>query len=138
MIWCEGKNCSRKDFCAYHEHFEYKYPRQILDLSREGSHWEDHGKSYHHYSCGDKAKYYNSYKALGYREDEEYKNSEGTICDDVCLKCEHIDLCFMVLEYAGMVFQPGDRVRFDCEQVKEDPHRFDHILEQIERRRNNE
>ena len=36
MIYCEGKNCSRRDQCAYHELFESKYPRQYLDCSTEG------------------------------------------------------------------------------------------------------
>lgn len=126
MIYCEGKYCSRKDQCAYHENFEWKYPRQYLDMSTEGCGWEgidNDGRRFghHEYFCGDRANFYKHYKALGWREGQEYRNSEGTICDEVCLTCPHKGLCFRVLEYAGMIFQAGDRVRFDCEQIKNNP-----------------
>ena len=39
MFYCEGTNCSRRDQCAYHERFEWKYPRQYLDLSTDGTAW---------------------------------------------------------------------------------------------------
>ena len=50
-----------------------------------------------------------------------YKNSEGTICAEECLHCPHRHLCFQILELAGMIFKPGDRIRFDCEEIKADP-----------------
>ena len=126
MIYCEGRNCSRRDQCAYHEHFEWKYPRQYLDCSTEGmGHGgidKDGNHFYHHwYSCGDNSDHYQRYKAFGWREGIEYKNSKGTICDEICLTCEHQDLCFSILEFAGMIFQPGDRVRFDCEDIRANP-----------------
>ena len=61
----------------------------------------------------------------------EYRNSKGTICNEVCLTCEHQQLCFWVLEYAGMLIKPGDRIRFDCEQIKENP---EHYREMVGRR----
>lgn len=61
----------------------------------------------------------------------EYRNSKGTICNEICLTCDHQELCFKVLEYAGMVIQPGDRVRFDCAKIKENP---EHYKEMIGRR----
>ena len=36
MFYCEGKYCSRRDKCAYHEVFDCKYPRQYLDQSTQG------------------------------------------------------------------------------------------------------
>jgi hypothetical protein len=129
MFYCEGKNCSRRDQCAYHESFEWKYPRQYLDQSTNGTGWggiDKKGNNFfeHRYNCGDKADYYYSYKALGWREGQEYKNSEGTICDEICLSCPHKSLCFCVLEAAGMVFQPGDRVRYNCEEIKVSPRQY--------------
>lgn len=56
--------------------------------------------------------------------DKEYKNSEGTICDEVCLTCPHRSLCFLILEYAGMVIQPGDKIRFDCEDIQANPEYY--------------
>lgn len=84
MIYCEGKNCSRRDQCAYHELFEWKYPRQYLDCSTEGMGHGGIDKNgdnfyYHWYICGDNAEHYRRYKALGWREGQEYRNSEGTI-----------------------------------------------------------
>lgn len=131
MIYCEGKYCSRKEYCAYHEKFECDYPRQYLDWSTNGCSWggfasDGSGKyNFHHeYSCGDSAEWYKRYKALGWRDGEDYKNSKGTICDEVCLTCEHQQLCFWVLEYTGMIIQPGDKIRFDCEKIKEDPEHY--------------
>lgn len=126
MIYCEGTNCSRRDQCAFHEKFELEYPRQYLDESREGFGHEgidaDGNRfSHHEYICGDNAERYKCYKALGWRKGQEYRNSEGTICDEVCLHCQHKHLCFEVLELAGMVFGPGDRIRFNCESIKADP-----------------
>ena len=121
MFYCEGKNCSRRDKCAYHEDFEWQHSRQVRDASTECSHAEGHSP---HYSCGDNADHYYGYKALGFREGEEYKNSEGTICDEVCLSCSCKSLCFCVLECAGMVFRPGDRVRFNCEEIKANPKHY--------------
>jgi hypothetical protein len=73
MIYCEGRNCSRRDECAYHEDFESKYPRQYLDLSTVGRGYDgidENGKWFHHhdYCCGDKAEKYHCYKELGYRD----------------------------------------------------------------------
>ena len=126
MYYCEGKYCSRKDRCAHHESFDWKYPRQYLDMSTEGRGYggiDENGKLFwhHEYSCGDKAEFYKRYKALGWREGQEYRNSKGTICDEVCLTCPHQSLCFTILEYAGMTFEEGDRIRFDCERIKNDP-----------------
>ena len=126
MIYCEGTNCSRRDQCAYHEHFKWNYPRQYLDESTEGRGWAGVDKdgnyfSNHKFCCGDSAEQYYHYKALGWREGQEYRNSEGTICDEVCLTCPHKSLCFSILELAGMVFEPGDRVRCNCEDIKANP-----------------
>lgn len=126
MIYCEGKYCLRKDKCAYHEEFEWKHPRQYLDQSTEGFGYEGFDKDgnrvfRHEYCCGDKADFYKRYKALGWREGQEYENSKGTICDEECVACEHSSLCSSILEFAGMIFQPGDRIRFDCEQIKANP-----------------
>lgn len=133
MIYCEGEYCSRKDQCAYHESFEWKYPRQYLDQSTEGYGYEEVDKdgqlfNHHEYCCGDRADFYKCYKALGWRNNQEYKNSEGTICDEVCLTCPHKSLCFRVLESAGMIFQAGDRVRFDCELIKSNPEHYEENL----------
>lgn len=126
MNYCEGKYCLRKDSCAYHEEFEWKYPRQYLDMSTEGCGYEGFDKdgnrvSHHEFFCGDRSEWYNHYKALGWRKGQEYRNSEGTICDEICLTCEHSNLCVSILEFAGMIFQPGDRIRFDCEDIKSNP-----------------
>ena len=115
MIYCEGKNCLRKDKCAYHEEFKYEYPRQLLDLSRETSHAEGYPTFY---SCGDKSKYYSTYRALGYRENEEYKNSLGFQYDEVCVNCEYRGICFCLLEFAGDITHSGKRIRLDCERIK--------------------
>lgn len=74
MIYCEGRNCSRRDECAYHEQFESKHPRQYLDLSTQGQGYggmDKNGKPfcYHKYCCGDMAEQYYSYKDLGHREE---------------------------------------------------------------------
>lgn len=129
MIYCEGTNCSRRDQCAYHESFEWEHPRQVRDCSAEGTSYgpfyDEHNKAYMktHWDCGDNAdNHYSHYKALGWREGQNYRNSAGTICDEVCLTCPHQALCFSILEFAGMVFRPGDRVRFDCEDIKKDPN----------------
>ena len=127
MFYCEGKYCSRRVKCAYHENFDWKYPRQYLDLSTEGSGYEGIDKdgnriSCHEYSCGDRStNFYHCYRALGWREGQEYRNSKGTICDEECVNCKHKDICIRILEFAGMIFQPGERIRFDCEMVKADP-----------------
>lgn len=133
MIYCEGEYCSRKDQCAYHESFECKYPRQYIDESSEGygyGGFDREGKYFchHEYCCGDRAEWYKRYKALGWREDTEYTNSKGTICDEICLTCEHRELCLKVLEYAGMIIQPGDRIRFDCEKIKENPKHYEEMI----------
>ena len=135
MIYCEGKNCARKDTCAYHEKFEWKYPRQLLDLSREGSHWEEeNGVAHHCYSCGDKSKYYSNYRALGYREDEEYKNSLGFQYDEVCVGCEHISLCFLLLELAGDITHSGKRIMPNCKYIKENPEDYWEKVNKVFRR----
>ena len=127
MIYCEGKYCSRRAKCAYHEMFEWKYPRQILDQSTQGFGYDrldangDH-ISHHECLCGDRSvNFYPFYKALGWREGQEYRNSKGTICAEECVACEHSNLCSSILEFAGMIFQPGERIRFDCEQIKANP-----------------
>ena len=133
MIYCEGKKCSRRDQCAFHEKFEWEHPRQYLDESTQGMGWGGIDKdgnyfSNHRFCCGDNADRYYQYKALGWREGQEYRNSKGTICDEVCLTCEHQNLCFTILEYAGMIFRPGDRVRFNCEDIKTDPEKHKQFL----------
>ncbi len=75
MIYCEGKYCSRKDQCAYHEDFEWKYPRQYLDDSTEGYGYggiDENGNCFwhHEYYCGDRAPKYSRYKPKGWREKE--------------------------------------------------------------------
>ena len=77
MIYCEGKNCSKRDKCAYHEQFEEKYPRQNLDLSINGRGYggiDVNGRPFcnHEYFCGDKGEQYPFYKELGYREEAVY------------------------------------------------------------------
>lgn len=74
MIYCEGKYCSRKDQCAFHEEFEWKYPRQCIDYSTEGIGYEEFDEEKncrfhrHEYYCGDRAKCYRRYEELGWRE----------------------------------------------------------------------
>lgn len=127
MVYCAGTNCSRRNQCAFHEHFEWKHLRQYLDWSTNGSAYGgfDNKGEWHpvqsRMSCGDQAEQYYHYKALGWREGEEYRNSIGGICDDVCVTCPHRSICYSILECAGMIFAPGDRVRFDCERIKADP-----------------
>lgn len=127
MVYCEGKQCARRDKCAYHEDFEWKYPRQYLDMSTEGSGYEGIDKdgnrvSCHAYFCGDRStNFYPRYRAIGWRDGQEYRNSKGTICDEECVACEHSGLCAGVLEFTGMIFQPGERIRFDCESIKANP-----------------
>ena len=65
MYYCEGKYCSRKDQCAYHELFDWKCPRQYLDQSTTGSGYggiDENGQLF-------RAEFYKCYKALGWRED---------------------------------------------------------------------
>lgn len=125
MFYCEGKYCSRKDQCAYHENFEWKYPRQYLDESTEGSGYggidKDGNPFWHHeYFCGDKASSYKCYKALGWREDQEYINSKGLKYDEICNTCEHQSLCWLLLEHAGMITYEGKRIMCHmCEYIKE-------------------
>ena len=125
MIYCEGKYCARRDQCAFHEHFEWEYPRQYLDQSTQGMGYEGIDKSgksfsHHEFFCGDKADYYKRYKALGWREGQEYKNSEGFKYDETCLTCEHHSLCFCLLEYAGLITEEGKRIMcHSCEYIKE-------------------
>ena len=121
MFYCEGKNCSRRDQCAYHEAFKWKYPRQVRDASTECSHAEGYPPLY---SCGDNAWYYGCYKALGYREGQEYKNSKGFCYDEVCVNCKHRSLCFMLLENAGLITRPAQRVALYCEEIKANPEEY--------------
>lgn len=58
------------------------------------------------------------------KEKWKYRNSQGTYCNEVCLTCVHKELCFTVLEFCGMVFLPGERIRFDCEEIIADPERY--------------
>ena len=133
MIYCEGSRCARREQCAYHEDFVCKQPRQYLDESTEGCGYDgidENGNhfSHHEYFCGDNADWYKHYKAFGWRNNKEYINSKGTICDEICLTCEHQELCFKILEYAGMIIQPGDRIRFDCEQIKINPKHYEEMI----------
>lgn len=75
MIYCEGKNCSRRDQCAYHELFEWEHPRQVRDCSTEGTSYgpfyDENNKAYMktNWDCGDNSnRHYPHYKALGWRE----------------------------------------------------------------------
>ena len=129
MYYCEGTNCSRRDQCAYHEAFDWKYPRQYLDQSTEGTTLagkDDNGNSYVKsiWNCGDNAWYYGCYKALGWREGQEYKNSIGLKYDDVCVNCEHRSLCFMLLEDAGLITRPAKRIALYCEKIKTNPEEY--------------
>jgi hypothetical protein len=135
MIYCEGEYCSRKDQCAYHELFESKHLRQYIDESTEGHGYggiDSNGKPFFHHEfyCGDRAKYYRHYKALGWREGEKYVNSEGFRYDEVCVNCEHRGLCFKLLEQAGMITASGERISFDCEEIKAEPERYKEFLRQ--------
>ena len=133
MYYCEGTNCSRRDQCAYYEAFEWKYPRQYLDQSTQGTILagkDDNGNSYVKtiWNCGDNAWYYRCYKALGYREGQEYKNSKGFCYDEVCVNCEHRSLCFMLLENAGSITRPAQRLALHCEKVKANPEEYKETL----------
>ena len=136
MIYCEGKNCSIQDKCAYHEDFDWKYPRQYLDWSTHGSGCEgmdDNGNrfSHHEFYCGDNASYYKCYKALGYREGEKYKNSLGFCYDQECVDCKFRSLCFTLLEDAGLITRNGERVmNHICKDIKKDPQFYINKLEQ--------
>ncbi len=127
MHYCEGKNCSRRYECAFHEVFDWKYPRQYLDDSTNGHGFEgidSYGNRFseHIWFCGDNANHYGSYKALGWREGQEYKNSLGFCYDEVCVNCEHRNLCFCLLENASMITYEGKRVMDHiCEDVKANP-----------------
>lgn len=134
MYYCEGKNCLRKDQCAYHEVFESNNPRQNLDQSINGSTitLKIDNKPYFKetWNCGNNADYYRHYKALGYREGEKYKNSLDFCYDEVCVSCNYRSLCFTLLEDAGLITRNGDRVmNHICESVKKDPQYFIDKLE---------
>ena len=136
MYYCEGKNCSRKDKCAYHEIFDSKHPRQYLDQSTEGYGFEtkdENGNniSKHYFNCGDNADYYRRYKALGYRDGEEYKNSLNLCYDEECVNCEYRSLCFTLLEDAGLITHNGERImNHICESVKKNSLYYIDKLEQ--------
>ena len=123
MIYCEGKYCSRRNQCAYHEIFDWEYPRQYLDESTQGCGSEgidENGNCFSHHEvfCGDRSKHYNLYKAIGWREGNEYRNSIGLKYAEECVKCEHRQLCFYLLEYAGMITYEGRRImNHMCEDI---------------------
>ena len=60
-----------------------------------------------------------------------YINSEGTICNEICLTCANKDLCFELLEYTGMIFQAGDKIRFDCEEIKVNPEHYRNMIKRF-------
>ena len=124
---CPGTNCSKRNTCA--NHFA---SGQVIDWSQYG--WASCGcdkegnyKRESETYCGDNGTY-------GY---QKYKNSDGTVCAEECLHCPHVNLCFQILEYAGMVCRPGYPVRPDCEEIKADPEGKQKWLEEklAERRR---
>ena len=135
MIYCEGKYCSRRNQCAYHEAFDWEYPRQYLDESTQGCGSEgidEKGNffSHHEFLCGDKANHYNLYKALGWREENEYRNSIGLKYAEECVKCEYRHLCFYLLEYAGMITYEGRRImNHICEDVILHPDEYKEKIE---------
>lgn len=111
MTYCEGKHCSIRSQCAHHGLYPEGASGQVIDYSTEGSHAEGpNGTVLGGYMCGDRNYTY-----------KNYKNSSGTICIEECLTCKYRSLCSIVLEYAGMVFNPGDHIRFDCLKIKENP-----------------
>lgn len=126
MFYCEGKDCSRRDQCAYHEAFDWKWPRQHLDKSLEGhgfSSVDENGNNINGFyiNCGDNGDYIH-YMALGYRENQEYRNSIGLKYDEICINCEHRSLCFLLLEYAGLITREAKRIMCHmCESIKKDP-----------------
>ena len=136
MIYCDGKNCSRRDKCAYHEIFISEKPRQHLDLSvngygHDGVDEKGNRFSHHAFYCGDNATYYKRHKALGYREGEEYKNSIERCYDEECVNCKYRSLCFTLLENAGLITHTAERLmNHICEKVKKDPQYFIDKLEQ--------
>lgn len=126
-MYCPGTNCSKRDTCA--NHFT---DGQVIDESTYGWHAEGRDKNGNsiiigEINCGDNGTY-------GYKY---YKNSEGTICAEECLHCPHVNLCFQILEYAGMICRPGYHVRPDCEEIKADPEGKQKWIEEkiTERRR---
>ena len=135
MIYCEGKHCSRRDKCAYHETFISEEPRQYLDLSvngygHEGVDEKGNRFSHHEFYCGDNATHYKRHKALGFRE-EEYKNSLELRYDEECVSCKYRSLCFTLLEDAGLITHNAERImNHICEDVKKDPQYFIDKLEQ--------
>ena len=136
MIYCEGKNCSRRDKCAYHEVFDWEYPRQYIDMSTNGCGHEGTDKngnkfSHHEFYCGDNATHYTRYKALGFREGQLYKNSLGFCYDEECVNCKYRSLCFLLLEDAGLITHTAKRIMNHlCEDIKKDPSYFLNKLEQ--------
>ena len=130
MIYCEGKHCSRRNQCAYHETFDCKYYRQYLDKSTQGRGSGGIDKNgnhfcHHEFLCGDRASHYNCYQALGWREGSEYKNSIGLEYAEECVKCEHNSLCFYLLEFAGMITYKGKRVMDHiCEDIILHPDKY--------------
>ena len=87
---------------------------------------DDHGNSYVNtiWNCGDNSWHYGCYKALGWREGQEYKNLIGLKYDDVCVNCEHRSLCFMLLEDAGLITRPAERIVLYCEEIKANPEKY--------------
>lgn len=135
MIYCEGKYCSRRNQCAYHEVFDCKHPRQYLDQSTQGHGSvgiDENGKhfSHHEFSCGDRARCYSRYKALGWRENTEYRNSMNLKYAEECVGCEHRSLCFYLLERAGMITCEGSRIMNSlCEDVMLHPNIYKEEIE---------
>ena len=48
-----------------------------------------------------------------------------------CVSCEHSDLCFAYLEFAGSVTQPGQPIFYGCADVRNDPEKMQKVLEGI-------
>ena len=137
MYYCEGKNCLRRNQCAYHEILDSEDIRQYLDRSTNGIGIvlkDENGNNYIKcdYDCGDNSSYYRNYKALGYREGEKYKNSLNLCYDEVCVKCNYKSLCFTLLDDAGLITYNGERImNHICENVKKDPQYY---IDKLERK----
>ena len=131
MFYCEGTNCSRRDQCAYHEYFVGDLSsclidiRQFLDWSVTGTGFiqtDENGKPSFciEYHCGDNAGHYKRYKAIGWREGQEYRNSLGLKYDEICVSCPHRSTCFRKLESAGLITYSGERIMWNCEDIKKE------------------
>ena len=50
-------------------------------------------------------------------------------CNEECLNCRNKNLCLLLLEYTGMVFKDGDKIRFDCEEIKHNPEYYKMMID---------